>query len=136
MPEPDDAARRGPVWRASISALNNYRGVIAFLLVFILGCIFTPRDETTHLPIFLSTRTQLDILFEYCEYGLLATGMTLVILTGGIDLSVGSILGFSATLFALLTIGYGWGVAPSVLVVILCGLVAGAINGLLIARFR
>src|ERR1043165_9476389 len=113
MPEPDDAAQRGPVWRASISALNNYRGVIAFLLVFILGCIFTPRDETSHLPIFLSTRTQLDILFEYCAYGLLATGMTLVILTGGIDLSVGSIVGLAATLFALLTVAFGWPVGPA-----------------------
>lgn len=78
----------------------------------------------------------MDILFEYCEYGLLATGMTLVILSGGIDLSVSSVLGFSATLFALLTVGYGWGIAPAVLLVAVCGLIAGVINGFLIARFR
>src|SRR5436853_634556 len=94
-------------WRRALGFLNNYRGVVAFFLVFLLGCFFTPKAGGTGLPVFISWRTQLDILFEYCEYGLLATGMTLVILTGGIDLSVGSVLGFSATLFALLTIGYG-----------------------------
>src|SRR5262249_55179174 len=94
------------------------------------------KAPDTHLPIFLSWRTQLDILFEYCEYGLLATGMTLVILTGGIDLSVGSVVGFSATLFALLTVGYGWGIPAALGFVILAGLIAGAVNGILVARFR
>lgn len=116
--------------------LSPFRGLFAFACVFLLGCIFTPRVGGTGMPIFLSGRTQLDILYEYCEYGLLATGMTLVILTSGIDLSVGSVLGCSATLFALLTVGYGWSVPAAVVAVLLFGLVAGALNGLLIARFR
>jgi ribose transport system permease protein len=120
---------RGEQW-------NQLRGLFAFAFVFLLGCIFTPHVNGTHLPIFLSLRTQLDILYEYCEYGLLAVGMTLVILTAGIDLSVGSVLGASATLFALLTIGYGWGIPAAVCVVVLFGLGLGTINGLLITRFR
>ncbi|HLK58837.1 MAG TPA: ABC transporter permease [Chthonomonadaceae bacterium] len=116
--------------------LNQYRGLFAFVFVFILGCIFTPRVGGTGPPIFLSFRTQLDILYEYCEYGLLATGMTLVILAGGIDLSVGSVLGCSATLFALLTIGYGWSIGAALGMVVLFGLAAGALNGMLIARFN
>ena len=110
--------------------------MVALLVVFALGCIYTPVARDTGLPIFLSMRTQLDILFEYCEYGLLATGMTLVILSGGIDLSVSSVLGLSATLFALLTIGYGWGIPSAVAAVLTCGIVAGLINGVLVARFR
>jgi ribose transport system permease protein len=104
--------------------------------VFILGCIYSPRARDTGFPFFLSGQTQLSILYENCEYGLLATGMTLVILTAGIDLSVGSVVGFSATLFALLTVGYGWGIAPAIAVVALAGLMVGAINGVLISRFR
>ncbi len=115
---------------------SPYRGLLAFACVFVLGCLYTPHAADTGLPIFLSWRTQLDILYEYCEYGLLATGMTLVILTAGIDLSVGSVLGCSATLFALLTIGYGWNIGAAITAVVLFGLVAGALNGLLIARFR
>lgn len=119
-----------------LQRLERFRGLIAFVLVFLVGCFFTPKLAGTNLPVFLSWRTQKDILYEYCEYGLLATGMTLVILTGGIDLSVGSVVGLSATLFALLTIGYGWGIAPAILVVIAAGLGIGAINGFLITRFR
>jgi len=122
--------------RPVLEWISNYRGLIAFAGVFLLGCLYTPKALDTGMPVFLSWRTQLDILYEYCEYGLLATGMTLVILTGGIDLSVGSVLGFSATLFALLTIGYGWGVGPAIGAVVLAGLVAGVLNGVLIARFR
>jgi ribose transport system permease protein len=116
--------------------LNPYRGLFALAFVFLLGCLFTPHARDTGLSIFLSWRTQLDILYEYCEYGLLATGMTLVILTSGIDLSVGSVLGCSATLFALLTVGYGWAIAPAIGAVALMGLALGAINGVLIARFK
>lgn len=119
-----------------LDRLSPYRGVFALIAVFVLGCFYTPKARDTGLPIFLSGRTQLDILYEYCEYGLLATGMTLVILTAGIDLSVGSVVGLSATLFALLTIGYGWGIPSSVFAVALAGLAAGTVNGLLIARFR
>lgn len=120
----------------AIHWINNYRGFVALAAVFILGCIYTPRARDTGLPIFLSGRTQLDILYEYSEYGLLATGMTLVILSGGIDLSVSSVLGLCATLFALLTIGYGWSVPAAILAVVLAGAAAGACNGVLIARLR
>lgn len=123
-------------WRRYFERLNDYRGVVAFVVVFVLGILFSPRSLDTGLPIFLSWQTQRDILYEYSEYGLLATGMTLVILTGGIDLSVGAVLGLGAVLFALLTIGYGWHVAPAVAVVLLVGLACGLINGGLIARFR
>jgi len=126
-----DGTRRRSVWEL----LDSYRGLIALFLVFLLGCIVTPRLRDTGLPIFLSPRTQLDLLFEYCEYGLLATGMTLVILTGGIDLSVGSVLGLCATLFALLTVGYGWAPIGAVLAVVGVGFLAGSINGILVARF-
>src|SRR5437870_10607316 len=83
--------------RQALDWLNSYRGLVALALVFLLGIFLSPRDAAGH-SIFFSGRTQLDILFEYCEYGLLATGMTLVILTGGIDLSVSSVLGLAATL--------------------------------------
>ena len=86
--------------------------------MFVVGCIFSPHVAGSNVPIFLSWQLQAGILYEYCEYGLLAVGMTLVILTGGIDLSVGSVLGVSATLFALLTVGFGWGVPISILIVV------------------
>ena len=115
---------------------DKFRGITALVTVFLLGIILSPKSPLNNWPVFLTWRTQSDILFEYAEYGILATGMTLVILTGGIDLSVGSVLGFAATLFSLLMIGYGWHALPAIAVTLLAGTIMGFINGCLIARFR
>jgi ribose transport system permease protein len=67
-------------------------------------------------------------------FALIALGQTLVILTGGIDLSVGSIIALSAMSAAVTVKGHPERLWLSVLVAVLVGLVAGAINGLLVAK--
>lgn len=135
MAETPDKSTKSLVWRI-IDVLGSFRGIAALVAVFLLGVIFTPKSYTTGWPIFLTLRTQTDILFEYAEYGILATGMTLVILSGGIDLSVGSVLGFAATLFSLLMIAYGWSPIPAILVTVLAGAIMGSISGGLISKFK
>lgn len=135
-PGPADAKPKNSRLLNLLHLAANLRGVWALAAVFLLGCIFTPKSLATGWPIFLTRQTQADILFEYAEYGILAAGMTLVILAAGIDLSVGSVLGFIATFFSLLIIGYGWRPLPAVAVAMLAGLGAGAVNGFIIARFR
>ncbi|BCW97622.1 MAG: ribose ABC transporter [Armatimonadota bacterium] len=135
MSEPEARPSRFSGARA-LAFAGEFRGALALAAVFLLGVVFTPRNLATGQSIFLTWQTQSDILFEYSEYGLLACGMTLVILTGGIDLSVGSVLGFAATLFAVLLIGYGWSAPAALAIVAITGLAAGLVNGVLIARFR
>ena len=115
---------------------DRLRGVLAFVIVFILGVILAPKSFSTGHSTFLNLATQKDILFEFAEYGILAAGMTMVIITAGIDLSVGSVLGFAATLSSLLLIGYGWSPAPAIIVTLLATGVLGAINGIIISKFR
>ncbi|MHB1460034.1 MAG: ABC transporter permease [Armatimonadota bacterium] len=119
----------------TLKLLGDARGVAALIAVFLLGAIFSPK-AVDGFPIFLKLNTQFDILFEYAEYGILATGMTLVILTGGIDLSVGSVLGFSAVMFSLLTVGYGWSPLAATGVTLLSGACVGFVNGTLVSRFK
>ncbi|MDO8587868.1 MAG: ABC transporter permease [Armatimonadota bacterium] len=119
-----------------ISFVSPLRGVIALLAVFALGICFSPDAPGTNWPLFLTGPIQRGILFDYAEYGILATGMTLVILSGGIDLSVGSVLGASSVMFSLLAIGYGWPPLAAVGACILAGLAAGSLNGILISRFK
>lgn len=123
-------------YKSAIEIAGQIRGVLAFAIVFLLGVIFAPVSYKTGHSTFLNWSTQNDILFEYSEYGILAAGMTLVIISGGIDLSVGSVLGFAATLFSLLLLGHGWSAETAVLVTILFAALMGAVNGLVIARFR
>jgi ribose transport system permease protein len=128
--------KRAGLLHSLMSVLGKYRGLAALVAVFIFGVIFSPKSVTNGLPIFLLPGTQVDILFAYADYGLLAVGMTLVILAGGIDLSVGSVLGFAATLFSLLMIAYGWSPLPAIIVTVLAGMAMGFLSGAIISRYK
>ncbi len=70
------------------------------------------------------------------EIGLLALALTPVIVTGGIDLSVGSLMGLSAVLFGMLWRDAGWPIAAAALGTLGVGACAGGLNALLITRLR
>lgn len=114
----------------SILSLTITRAVFSLLLVFILGLIFNADGA------FLKWDTHRDMLRQISVYGILACGMTLVIISGGIDLSVGSILGLIAVLFSLLTIQWNWSPILSVIICCLVGILCGSFSGGLIARFK
>nr|WP_221191571.1 ABC transporter permease [Pseudomonas sp. AS2.8] len=85
---------------------------------------------------FFSVRNALNILDQVTVLGILAIGMTLVIVIGGIDLSVGSVLAFSMMLLGWLYQDIGWSLGLAIPAAILGGLVCGLVSGLLIARAR
>ncbi len=70
------------------------------------------------------------------EVGLLALALTPVIVTGGIDLSVGSLLALSAVVFGLVTREFGWPAPAGAALAIVVGGAGGAINAALIAGLR
>src|SRR3954468_3924084 len=77
-----------------------------------------------------------DILRHSCEIGLLALAMTPIILTGGIDLSVGSLLGLCAILFGKFWRDAHLPIPVAVLCTIAVGALAGGVNATLITRLR
>lgn len=76
------------------------------------------------------------VLTNASEIAIISAGMTLVIATGGIDVSVGSIAGLSAIVFGRLMVAAGWSIGPAAAGCIAVGFLCGAINGLLIAMFQ
>jgi rhamnose transport system permease protein len=86
-------------------------------------------------PSFLAADTQAELLTHVWEAALLAVPMTLVILTGGIDLSVGSTMALSAVTLGI-AFRAGWPLAVALLASLLVGAVAGALNGVFVARLR
>jgi ribose transport system permease protein len=99
-------------------------------LVLLLGAIFNQNGA------FFEWATHRAMLREISVHGILACGMTLVIISGGIDLSVGSVLGLCAVLFALLSLPLRFGSGVTVFGVLAVGAVLGLISGLLVARAR
>ena len=77
----------------------------------------------------------IDILRNGSKLMLLATGMTLVLATGGTDISVGSVMAISGAI-ACSIVANGGNVAVAVLVAILAGVVTGAWNGMLVSKVK
>lgn len=104
-----------------------FRAALALLLVLLLGMIFHADGA------FYKAGTHRDALRQASVFGILACGMTLVIVAGGIDLAVGSVLGFTAVCFSMMTLWWNW---PAWLAIPAClgvGAACGAASGSLIA---
>jgi simple sugar transport system permease protein len=76
-------------------------------LIFLIGALSSPVSSSGR-NIFLSPGNLTDVLRQVSITGLVATGMTIVILIGGIDLSVGSVMAFATVVTAMLLTQEGW----------------------------
>ena len=85
---------------------------------------------------FFSPQVFLNLLIDNAFLLIVATGMSFVILSGGIDLSVGSVVALSTMVLASLVEHHGWSPLPAIALVLLMGLGFGAFMGFLIERFR
>ena len=82
------------------------------LIICMIGALASPHTSAGR-NIFLSYGNLTDVLRQVSITGLVATGMTIVILLGGIDLSVGSVMGFSTIVCAMLLTDPGWTAASA-----------------------
>src|SRR3984893_7494944 len=87
------------------------------------------------IPQFRDIQNLTNITRNFSFVGIVAMGMTLVILTGGIDLSVGSVWGMTAVVVAFL-LTHGWPIFPAILVSLLAAGGIGLMNGLCITRLK
>lgn len=115
-----------------IRSLSRLTPVLATLAVFLAGFIAC----SLVYPNFASLRVVMNLLTDNAFLAIVAVGMTFVIISGGIDLSVGSVIGFT-TVFLALAIER-WGVPPLmafVLILVICA-VFGAAMGAIIQYFE
>jgi ribose/xylose/arabinose/galactoside ABC-type transport system permease subunit len=85
---------------------------------------------------FFSAQVFLNLLIDNAFLVIVAVGMTFVILSGGIDLSVGSVVALTTMVSAALVEHHGWSPAAVIPLVLVMGTVFGAFMGFLIERFR
>jgi ribose/xylose/arabinose/galactoside ABC-type transport system permease subunit len=114
------------------------RTIIVLVLLLVYFSVATPN--------FLSVETFLLIAKHVALYGILAIGMTYVIITGGIDLSVGAIVGLAGMLagglineglpLKMLGVTLYFNIPSIFLIVIVIGGLIGSLNGLVITRFN
>jgi ribose/xylose/arabinose/galactoside ABC-type transport system permease subunit len=85
---------------------------------------------------FFSTQVFLNLLIDNAFLCIVAVGMTFVILSGGIDLSVGSVIALTTMVCASLVERHGWSPAAVLPLALALGTAFGAVQGVLIQRFR
>jgi ribose/xylose/arabinose/galactoside ABC-type transport system permease subunit len=129
-----DQARGGLASFDLVDFLARHGTLIALLLLIIFNLIFTRN--------FATLQTLNVNLTQVCTIVIVATGMTLVIATGGIDLSVGAIMAIAGALAPLVFLSpiFGGNVALAVAVAMVAAVLAatlcGLFNGWLVAQFR
>jgi ribose transport system permease protein len=87
-------------------------------------------------PGFLSTASLGAVANRIPALLLTATGMTLLMVTGGIDLSVGSVLGLCGAIVGVAMVDFDWGLTGAIFLSILLGCLIGSINGLVSVKLR
>jgi ribose transport system permease protein len=120
--------------RAVAGLLRRAQSLTALLGILILAIVISPAASDGS-RIFLQSGNLTDILRQVSLIGIISLAMTFVILTGGIDLSVGSILALSTALVAMfLARGYTTHIAVAILAAVAAAAVAGALSGVVVAR--
>jgi ribose transport system permease protein len=104
------------------AALIQYGGMAAALVALIV--IFSLAS-----PTFASAKTAASIANQIPDLTVVAVGMTLVLIVGGIDLSVGSLLALSAAVMGVALTKWGWPLAAAIPLALAIGGLAGLING-------
>lgn len=117
------AKRQGNWWNAVLSSQAFW-----VFIAILVACVYLSFASKA----FLTPQNFYNITRNFTFTAIIALGMTFVIITGGIDLSVGSVLCFSSMVLAV-TMHAGWNIEFGILFALLTGLGVGALNGLFIA---
>lgn len=117
---------RGDMVKTDVRTLIfKYKTAIGFLILCLIISILTPR--------FLNINNILNVLTQVSVNAIIAIGMSFVILTGGIDLSVGSILAISGAVAASI-VKSGNSLFSAIMAAVVIGILIGGFNGIIISK--
>ncbi|MCI2417659.1 ABC transporter permease [Saccharopolyspora sp. K220] len=129
--EPGGSVATGSRRKNTVETLFRFQSFFGLVVVFLAAVVFSPRNDGQIL--FLTSDNLFNIVRAVSEIGIIAIGLTFVILIGGIDLSVGSVLGLAAVGSAVLMVEDDYGVWATVALVLLAGIVFGLLQGTAVA---
>ncbi|MGI6176239.1 MAG: ABC transporter permease [Christensenellales bacterium] len=109
--------------KIDMSLVYTALGLVALIIILSIASPFFLRGENLN-----------NIFLQMSINGIVAIGMTFVIITGGIDISVGSIVAVAGILYGIIFKELGGNNILTLLGTLLCGAVLGSVNGLLISK--
>ncbi len=115
--------------RSNIRVMIGRSGLlIALIILFVVLSLVAPN--------FLTTRNMLNVLRQVSFVGIIACGMTLALISGNVDLSVGSVVALSSALLGVLYAKAGWPLPLAALAVLLEATIVGVLAGLIRVRWK
>jgi D-xylose transport system permease protein len=115
----------GPL--AILARLGSLRVFIVLALIWI---IFQSQNGQ-----FLSSFNLTNLVLQIAGVGMISIGVTLILLLGEIDLSVGAVSGLAAAVMAVLNVKHGWGPVPAMIAGLAVGFAIGMLNGFFVTQF-
>lgn len=119
--------------KSILDLLKQFQSYIALIAIFIIASLICTKNGRN---LFLDVRNLMNVLRAVSENGIIAIGMTMIILLGDIDLSVGSVVGLISTGSAALMVHNGFGFVPAILTSLFIGAMFGLFNGLVVTRMK
>jgi galactofuranose transport system permease protein len=117
-------------WRPSANLVTMTATIVVCVLLYVVASY-----RYHHLG-FFTLQVFLDLFRDNAYLGIAAVGMTFVILSGGIDLSVGAVVGLTGIILGMLMERHGWHPAVAVALVLALGTIFGALQGFMIQTFQ
>jgi D-xylose transport system permease protein len=115
----------GPL--AILARLGSLRVLIVLAIIWI---IFQSQNSN-----FLSSFNLTNLVLQIAGVGMISIGVTLILLLGEIDLSVGAVSGLAAGVMAVLNVKHGWGPYTAILAALAVGVGIGLLNGFFVTQF-
>ncbi len=120
--------------RAAGQFLQRFQSFFGLMAILLLSTLLSPVRDGRN--VFLDPQNLLNVVRFASENGIIAVGMTLVILTGGIDLSVGAVLALCAVGAAASLMRYDLQTLPTIALMLGLGGLVGTLNGWITTRLR
>src|SRR3954469_4170817 len=106
----DDVSSEGMFSGGPLAILARLGSLRVFIVLAIIWIIFQTRNDN-----FLSAFNLTNLVLQIAAVGMISIGITLILLLGEIDLSVGAVSGLAAAVMAVLNVKHGWGPIPAIL---------------------
>ena len=131
LPEQENSVKKSsPLKEAIINSIKNnvrqYTMILALLGIWIIFAVLTGA-------VFLNVRNLSNLFMQSATVAIVGMGMVLIIVSGNIDLSVGSVVGITGAAIGALQVFGGWGTIPTILLGLIIGVVIGLWQGYWVA---
>src|SRR3954468_14787020 len=125
----DEVSTEGILSGGPLAVLARLGSLRVFIVLALIWIIFQSQNSN-----FLSAFNLTNLVLQIAGVGMISIGVTLILLLGEIDLSVGAVSG-AAAVMAVLNVKHGWGPIPAMAAALAVGLGIGLLNGFFVTQF-